>query len=127
MLFSSWLRNWKRPASAARRHRQTSSRQRTGFCPALEALEDRCLLSFSPAVSYPAGTSPLAVVTADFNGDGKLDLAVLNYGSSSVSVLRGNADGTFRAAVNSATGASPRSLAVGDFNKDGKLDLVTAN
>ena len=93
----------------------------------LESLEDRCLLSFSPAVSYPVGVNPQAVVTGDFNGDGRLDLAVANSASNSVSILRGNANGTFQAAQNFATGAVPRSLAVGDFNKDGKLDLVTAN
>ena len=37
--------------------------------PRLELLEDRCLLSFSPAVSYAVGTSPQAVLTADFNAD----------------------------------------------------------
>ncbi len=93
----------------------------------LESLEDRCLLSFGPAVSCPVGATPQAVVTGDFNGDGRLDLAVANSASNSVSILRGNANGTFQAAQNFATGAVPRSLAVGDFNKDGKLDLVSAN
>lgn len=92
-----------------------------------ESLEERCLLSFSPAVSYPVGLNPQAVVTGDFNADGRPDLAVANASSNSVSILLGNANGTFQAAQNFATGAVPRSLAVGDFNKDGKLDLVTAN
>jgi hypothetical protein len=61
------------------------------------------------------------------NGDGVLDLAVANSGSSNASILLGNGDGTFRAAANYATGANPRSVAAGDFNGDGKLDLVTAN
>jgi hypothetical protein len=43
MSFSSWLRNGKRFAPAARRRRQTASRQRTSFCPRFEALEDRAL------------------------------------------------------------------------------------
>src|SRR5207237_155547 len=94
--------------------------------PGLEVLEARCLLSFSPAVSYPVGTSPPAIVTADFNGDGRPDLATVNYGDT-VSVLLGNANGTFQPAQASATGAGPVSVAVGDFNADGKLDLATAN
>lgn len=93
----------------------------------LEALEDRCLLSFSPAVIYPVGLNPNAVVTADFNGDSRLDLAVANYASNTVSILLGNANGTFQAAVNFATGVGPMSLAVGDFNGDSKLDIVTVN
>src|SRR6516165_6215851 len=93
----------------------------------LETLEDRCLPSFLPAVNYPVGVDPRAVVTRDFNGDGKLDLAVVNQSSNTVSVLLGNANGTFQPALNFATGTGPHSVAVGDVNGDGKLDLVTAN
>jgi hypothetical protein len=97
------------------------------FRPLLEALEDRRLLSFFAPVSYAAGANPQAVVTADFNRDGRLDIAVANYNSNDVSVLLGNGDGSFRPAVNLAAGAGPLSLAVGDFNGDGKLDLVTTS
>jgi hypothetical protein len=93
----------------------------------IEALEDRCLLSFSPAVSSAVGSGPYDVVTADFNGDGIPDLATANYYSNTVSVLLGKADGTFQPAKTSATGAKPLSLAVGDFNGDQNLDLATAN
>jgi hypothetical protein len=84
-------------------------------------------MSFGTAVTYPAGQIPEAVQTADFNGDGRLDLAVANYKSSFVSVLLGNPDGTFQPARNSVTGIRPVSIATGDFNDDGKLDLATAN
>jgi hypothetical protein len=92
-----------------------------------EALDDRCLPSFTPAVSYAVGTNPLAVVTADLNNDGRLDLATANAGDNSVSVRLGNADGTFQPALTSATGLHPEHMAVGDFNNDGNLDLATAN
>jgi hypothetical protein len=102
--------------------------RRTACHPALEVLDDRWLPSFLPPASYPVGTNPQAMVTADLNGDGKLDLVVANAGSDNrVSVLLGNGDGTFKPAVNYAVGAGPVSLAVGDFNGDGKLDVVTAN
>ena len=65
------------------------------------------------------------LVSADFNGDGNLDLAVVNTNENTVSILLGNGDGTFTATPNSsATGASPNSIAVGDFNGDGNLDLA---
>src|SRR2546429_106496 len=79
--------------------------------------------TFQPAVNYGAGASPHAVVVSDFNGDGKVDLAVANAGAGSVSVLLGKGDGTFQAAVNYGAGASPYAVVVGDFNGDGKADL----
>src|SRR5689334_17909548 len=46
-------------------------------------------LNFANAVNYGVGSSPWCVTVADFNGDTKLDLAVLNQTSESVSVLLG--------------------------------------
>jgi len=63
-------------------------------------------VEFASPVSYPVGTSPAGVVVADFNGDGKLDIAVANSGSANVSILLGNGDGTFQAAVNFDAGMS---------------------
>ena len=37
------------------------------------------------------------MAVADVNGDGKLDIIVANHGTSTVSVLLGNGDGTFQA------------------------------
>jgi hypothetical protein len=93
----------------------------------IESLEDRHLLSFVAPVEYAVGSGPSAVATGYFNDDSVLDLAVANSSSNSVSVLLGNADGTFLAAQHFDTGVAPLSLAVGDINKDGKLDVVTAN
>ena len=97
----------------------------------LETLEGRRLLSFAAAANYPVGTNPQDIVTADFNGDGKLDLATVNKGSSnvnvlpgSVSVMLGDGTGGFGAATPFATGRMPNCLAVADFNGDAKLDLV---
>ncbi len=78
--------------------------------------------------TYPVLPSPVSIAVGDFNGDGSLDLAVAGLlGTTQVSVLIGNGDGTFQPAVNYAVGNQPRSVAVGDFNNDGKVDLVTAN
>ena len=105
--------------------RRSRSRNINGAC--FEALEARELMSFTAAVSYPAGTNPQEIVTADFNNDGRLDLATCNTGSSSVNVLLGNGNGTFQSPLPSAAGVNPRSIAVGDFNADGKLDLAAVS
>src|SRR5438132_9322513 len=81
-------------------------------------------VGFRSAQSYPVGTNPVAGKAADFNGDGKLDLAVLNSGSNDVSILLANGDGTFQLARTFGAGNSPSSIAVGDFNGDGKMDLA---
>ena len=73
---------------------------------------------------HPAGSGPLSVALGDFNGDGKLDLAVGNASSGELSVLLGTGTGSFGPPMNlSAWG--PTSIAVADFNHDGKLDLAT--
>jgi uncharacterized protein (TIGR03437 family) len=91
--------------------------------------------SFSTAGTYPAGPAAVSIAAGDFNGDGKLDLAVANQGTrtqknldGSLALLTGNGDGTFAASVILATaegsGLGPSGLAVADFNRDGKLDLA---
>ena len=52
--------------------------------------------TFQPQVTYAVGTDPSAIVAGDFNGDGRLDLAVTDAASDTVSVLLGNGDGTFQ-------------------------------
>ena len=66
-------------------------------------------------------------MAGDFNGDGRTDLAVANNGSSDVSVLLGNGDGTFQAQVTYAVGSDPVAIVAGDFNGDGRTDLAVAN
>ncbi|WP_263352842.1 FG-GAP-like repeat-containing protein [Acidicapsa acidisoli] len=74
------------------------------------------------------GTEPEVAVAADFNLDGKADLAVVNLSSSTVTILLGNGDGTFTEAANSPTvGTQPSAIATGDFNGDGVPDLAIAN
>ncbi len=79
------------------------------------------------------GEVPNSIVTADFNGDGKADLAVTepcgtdtqcNTYHGSVAILLGKGDGTFHAAPSPAVDQYPGALAVGDFNGDGKPDIA---
>jgi hypothetical protein len=91
--------------------------------------------TFTLKSSPPAGSGldPLAATVADFNGDGKLDIAVADYARNtgvpgSVTILLGNGDGTFtQAAATPPTGDSPVSITAADFNGDGKMDLAVAN
>src|SRR5207249_1856606 len=88
--------------------------------------------SFAPKQDFVTGTTPVSVTVGDVNLDGKLDLAVANQSSNSVSVLLnttapGAAIPSFAPKQDFPTGTTPFSVTVGDVNLDGKLDLAVAN
>jgi hypothetical protein len=78
--------------------------------------------------TFPVGLSPRAVVNADLNGDGFLDLVVANSGSNNISALLGDGGGVFTfPSIDSPAGQAPTAIAIADFNLDGKLDVATTN
>src|SRR3989442_12879403 len=79
---------------------------------------------FNPQTEYVAGSKngPSGIVVSDFNGDGKPDLAVVNFGDWTAWVLLGNGDGTFQPAtkMDIETGGGAVSLKKkDDFNEQG--------
>ncbi len=82
---------------------------------------------FGSAVNYTVGPNPNSVFSADFNNDGKLDLAAANGGSNTVSIYLGNGTGGFNSAPNLITISNPHGVTGGDFNNDGKQDLAVPN
>jgi hypothetical protein len=82
--------------------------------------------TFTPSLTLPTGSSsgPFDVVAADFNNDGKTDIAAALRGVGFIGVFLGNGDGTFGALNTFNTGHSVVRLAAEDFNNDGNLDLA---
>jgi len=88
---------------------------------------------FSEAAGSPVrvGSNPISVTAGDWDGDGHLDLAVVNSFTDNVTVLLNDGGGGFSEAVGSpigvALGARPVSVTAGDWDGDGDLDLTVVN
>jgi hypothetical protein len=74
--------------------------------------------------SYAVGTSMRSIVTADFNRDGKTDLAAAGGQPGAAAVLLGGGTGAFTLLPPLVTGGSAVDVAAGDVNGDGNPDLV---
>jgi len=87
--------------------------------------------SISYAVKIDLATAgPTSVTMGDLDGDGKVDLAVANYSSNTVSVFRNTGSGgniSYAAKVDFTTGTQPHSVSIGDLDGDGKADIAVAN
>ena len=83
--------------------------------------------SFTHAPVYPVGADTRSVASADFDGDGRPDLAVANADLSSVTVLLKVGLGTPAISNTYPVGDFPLSVAAGDFTGDGKIDIIASS
>jgi hypothetical protein len=79
---------------------------------------------FYNQASFVTGGNPGGIAIADINNDGRADLIVASPGGRSMSVLLGQADGTFAPKSDFLLQETPGVLVAGDFNGDGKMDVA---
>jgi VCBS repeat protein/putative Ig domain-containing protein/fibronectin type III domain protein/exosortase sorting signal-containing protein len=80
--------------------------------------------TFAAPTTYATGAGVGRVATADFNGDGRLDMAVINESDATITILHGDGAGGFSIATTFSGGTLPIALVAGDFNGDGRPDLA---
>jgi hypothetical protein len=83
---------------------------------------------FQPGASYPTGgAAATGIVTGDFNGDGRTDVAALDISASNVYILPGGGDGTLGAGTPYPAGGNGYAIATGNFGGgSGLADLAVS-
>jgi hypothetical protein len=77
-----------------------------------------------PAAAVPGLGGPVRAAAADFDRDGRLDLAITDEGGTGVVLWKGQGDGTFIPTGTLPAAPSPDVIEIADFNFDGKVDLL---
>lgn len=80
--------------------------------------------TFQAKTDYVIGEESFYLATGDFNGDGRLDVAITNYFTQGMAVLLGNGDGTLQSPFYYGTFLFPGPIQTADLNSDGALDLL---
>ncbi len=81
---------------------------------------------FTSSALQPIGT-PKGIASADFNSDGKPDIAVADQNINRIFVLLGNGTGGIASSGTVSIGSNPHSIAIADFNGDSKKDIAFTN
>jgi hypothetical protein len=79
---------------------------------------------------FLAGTNPQGAAFGDFDLDGKIDIAITNYGSSNIGIYKNNStisSLSLATPITYSCGTGPSSIIAGDIDNDGKFDLVSSN
>jgi hypothetical protein len=82
--------------------------------------------TFAPRAEYATDSRPVGISVTDFNGDGKLDLAVVNNFADDVYIFPGTGLGTFGAPTSYVVGDDAHWPTAADFNGDGRPDLAVS-
>lgn len=91
--------------------------------------DGRANFNLVKTINLMGASKPTAILVADINLDGNLDLAVANSASNNVSLIFGDGNSNF-AFVNNlplGQGKNPSSIVAKDINQDGTVDLIVAN
>ena len=103
----------------------------SGVAPAASTASKK--VAFKPTRTYPVGFDPLSVASADFNQDGRTDLAVTNFASTpesgpkphpSITILKGRRKGKFKPVLTFDTPSQSDGIAVGMLAGDDDPDVV---
>jgi len=118
------------PVSPSGRRHPSSVRLTRRLAPALlvaAGLTEASASSLFPNQVYPIDGAPVGVVAADFNGDGRLDLAApVRDGAAGVAILLARDHGTFEQVASLGASADAFSVVAADFNGDLRADLAVA-
>lgn len=88
------------------------------------------VISFDPKIDFVSSGRPISICMADFDGDGKLDIATVNNTSNAVAVMRNTGSPgsvSFAPAVYYPVNGAPQYITAGDVDLDGKVDIAVAN